>query len=153
MNGDSSSCVSTSTSFTIDSVVICDSYTWIDGNTYNTSNNTATFTSVNSIGCDSVITLDLTIFSSSTATDVVVACDSYTWIDGNTYTSSNNTATYTLMNTTGCDSVITLDLTIPSLTSPDVIIAVMATGLTETHIIHLITLQHIYLLVHQVVTV
>ena len=86
MNGDSSSCVSTSTSFTIDSVVACDSYTWIDGNTYNTSNNTATFTSVNSIGCDSVITLDLTIFSSSTATDVVVACDSYTWIDGNTYT-------------------------------------------------------------------
>ena len=123
LNGDSSSCVSTSTSFTIDSVVACDSYTWIDGNTYNTSNNTATFTSVNSIGCDSVITLDLTIFSSSTATDVVVACDSYTWIDGNTYTSSNNTATYTLMNTTGCDSVVTLDLTITSLTSTDVIIA------------------------------
>ena len=123
LNGDSSSCVSTPTSFTIDSVVACDSYTWIDGNTYNTSNNTATFTSANSIGCDSVITLDLTIFSSSTATDVVVACDSYTWIDGNTYTSSNNTATYTLMNTTGCDSVITLDLTITSLTSTDVIIA------------------------------
>ena len=40
-----------------------------------------------------MITLDLTIFSSSTATDVVVACDSYTWIDGKTYTSSNNTAT------------------------------------------------------------
>ena len=105
LNGDSSSCVSTSNSFTIDSVVACDSYTWIDGNTYNTSNNTATFTYVNSIGCDSVITLDLTIFSSSTSTDVVVVCDSYTWIDGNTYTNSNNTATYTLMNTTGCDSV------------------------------------------------
>ena len=104
-------------------LLACDSYTWIDGNTYNTSNNTATFTSGNSIGCDSVITLDLTIFSSSTSTDVVVVCDSYTWIDGNTYTNSNNTATYTLMNTTGCDSVITLDLTITSLTSTDVIIA------------------------------
>ena len=39
-------------------------------------------------------------------------CDTYTWIDGVTYTTSNNTATWTLTNTAGCDSVVTLDLTI-----------------------------------------
>jgi hypothetical protein len=43
---------------------------------------------------------------------VITACDSYTWIDGVTYTSSNNTATHTLTNVAGCDSVVTLNLTI-----------------------------------------
>lgn len=49
---------------------------------------------------------------STFGTDVVTACDSFTWIDGNTYTSNNNTATFTLMNAGGCDSLVTLDLTI-----------------------------------------
>ena len=52
------------------------------------------------------------VCSTSYITDTVEACDSYTWIDGNTYTSSNNTATYTLTNTSSCDTVVTLDLTI-----------------------------------------
>ena len=102
----------------------CDSYTWIDGNTYTASNNTATDTLISTNGCDSIVTLDLTIYSSLTSTDVIVACDSYTWIDGNTYTASNNTATDTLISTNGCDSIVTLDLTIySSLTSTDVIVA------------------------------
>jgi hypothetical protein len=40
------------------------------------------------------------------------ACDSYTWIDGNTYTASNNTATHTITNAVGCDTLVTLNLTI-----------------------------------------
>jgi hypothetical protein len=107
-----------------DVITACDSYTWIDGNTYSASNNTATYTLTNAAGCDSVVTLDLTINSSNTGTDVITACDSYTWIDGNTYTTSNNTATYTLTNAAGCDSVVTLDLTINSSnTGTDVITA------------------------------
>jgi hypothetical protein len=96
----------------IDTQTACDSYDWIDGNTYTSSNNTATFTLTNSLGCDSVVTLDLTLNNSSTGTDTQIACDSYDWIDGNTYTSSNNTATFTLTNSSGCDSVVTLDLTL-----------------------------------------
>lgn len=49
---------------------------------------------------------------SSTGVDNQTACDSYTWIDGNTYTESNNIATHILTNATGCDSVVTLNLTI-----------------------------------------
>lgn len=98
-----------------DTQVACGSYTWMDGNTYTASNNTATYTLANSAGCDSIITLDLTINTPSTGTDTQVACDSYTWIDGNTYTASNNTATYTLANSAGCDSVVTLNLTINTL--------------------------------------
>jgi len=48
----------------------------------------------------------------NTGTDVVVACNSYMWIDNITYTQDNNTATYTLTNNQGCDSVVTLNLTI-----------------------------------------
>ena len=100
-----------------DVITACDSYTWIDGNTYTTSNNAATHTLTNAAGCDSTVTLDLTINNSTTGTDVITACDSYTWIDGNTYTSSNNSATFLTTNSAGCDSIITLDLTIntPSL--------------------------------------
>ena len=44
--------------------------------------------------------------------DVITACNSYTWIDGNTYEENNNTATYIIPNAAGCDSIITLNLTI-----------------------------------------
>jgi len=56
--------------------------------------------------------LNLTINYITAGTDVITACDSYTWIDGVTYTASNNTATYTLTSSAGCDSVVTLDLTV-----------------------------------------
>ena len=51
----------------------------------------------------------------TSGTDVQIACNSYTWIDGITYTSNNNSATYMLTNSTGCDSLVTLDLTINTL--------------------------------------
>ena len=46
--------------------------------------------------------------------DIQTACGSYTWIDGNIYTSNNNTATFNLVggSVNGCDSLVTLDLTI-----------------------------------------
>ena len=107
-----------------DTQVACDSYTWIDGVTYTASNNSATFTSTNAAGCDNIATLDLTVTNSSGSTDVQTTCDTYTWIDGNTYTTSNNTATYTVTNAVGCDSTVTLDLTINnSTTSTDTQVA------------------------------
>ncbi len=93
-------------------VQACGSYQWIDGNTYASSNSTATFTLPNAAGCDSVVTLDLTILNATVGTDVRTECDSYQWIDGITYTSSNSTATFTLLNAVGCDSVVTLALTV-----------------------------------------
>lgn len=100
-----------------DVITACDTYTWMDGITYFTSNNTATHTLSNSVGCDSLVYLDLTINYSDSTLDVVTACDAYTWMDGVTYTTSNTSATYTLQNSAGCDSVISLDLTILSSSS------------------------------------
>ncbi len=48
--------------------------------------------------------------------DVITSCDSLTWINGVTYTTSNNTATFILSNASNCDSVVTLNLTINSVT-------------------------------------
>jgi hypothetical protein len=86
----------------------------MDGNTYNASTNTPTWTLTNAAGCDSVVTLDLTINYSNSGTDTQLACDTYTWMDGNTYTATTNTPTWTLTNAAGCDSVVTLNLTINS---------------------------------------
>lgn len=102
---------------TNDAVTACNTYTWIDGNTYTTNNNTATDTLTNAAGCDSIITLDLTIINPSSSTDIQTACNTYTWIDGNTYTTNNNTATDTLTNAVGCDSIVTLNLTIENATT------------------------------------
>jgi len=98
----------------IDTIMACDSYTWIDGNTYNSNNNTATHTLTNVAGCDSVATLDLIINESPTTIDTHIVChgSTFTWVDGNTYAAGTNTPTYTIPNGSvhGCDSTITLNL-------------------------------------------
>jgi hypothetical protein len=68
-------------------------------------------------GSDDALALDDVIVTwgncpPTAGTDVITACDSITWIDGNTYTSSNNSATFNLLSSTGCDSLVTLDLTV-----------------------------------------
>ena len=95
----------------------CDFFLWIDGNTYTSSNNTATHTLTNAANCDSIVTLDLTITNSTSGTATQTACDSFLWIDGNIYSVSNNSATHTLTNAAGCDSVVTLDLIINTVDS------------------------------------
>ena len=97
-----------------DTIIACDSLTWINGITYYASNNTAQDTLVNVSGCDSIISLDLTITQTSFTSDVLTSCDSLTWINGVTYYASNNTTQDTLVNVLGCDSIVSLDLTIHS---------------------------------------
>jgi hypothetical protein len=104
-----------------DTQTACDSFKWIDGVTYTASNTTAMDTLVNAAGCDSIVTLNLTLNNSTTATDTHAACDSFEWIDGVTYTASDTIAKHTLVNAAGCDSVVTLNLTInKSSTTADV---------------------------------
>jgi alpha-tubulin suppressor-like RCC1 family protein len=100
----------------VDTIEACETYTWIDGNTYTSDNNSATFIISNGSanGCDSIITLDLIILNPATSTDIIFACGDYTWIDGNTYTSDNNSATFIISNgaANGCDSIVNLNLVI-----------------------------------------
>ncbi len=51
------------------------------------------------------------------ADDSVIACNTFTWINGVTYTSNIDTAKFILPNAAGCDSVVTLKLTIETITN------------------------------------
>ena len=108
----------------IDNVVVCDSLIWIDGNTYKASTTSPTYKLTNVAGCDSTVNLNLTIKHSTSSLDSKVACDSFTWIDGNTYTASNNYSQFIMPNSQGCDSVISLSLTVNYRNSGDTIAVV-----------------------------
>ena len=92
----------------VDSLVACDSVIW--NATYDSSGKYLdTLQTIN--GCDSVVTLNLTINNSvNTDTTIITSCDSAEW-RGNTYTLSGLYYD-TLQTTAGCDSIVTLDLTI-----------------------------------------
>ena len=96
---------------TEETITACDSYTW-NGQTYATTG-AYTYTTTAANGCDSIVTLHLTINQSEVGTtEYTTIChgESYTW-NGNTYDTSD-TYTVTLTNTLGCDSTATLVLTI-----------------------------------------
>ena len=105
---------------TVDSV-ICDGelpFTW-NGVTFAvedidsvTSSAMDSVVLIASTGVDSTVIMAVHVHYANTGIDVQTACDSYTWIDGVTYTASTETATYTLTNAAGCDSVVTLHLTV-----------------------------------------
>lgn len=79
----------------------------------NTNSTTYTFTP-NSGQCASTTQLTINITPSSTGQDNIVSAQPITWIDGNTYSESNNTATFNIVGgaSNGCDSLVTLNLTI-----------------------------------------
>ena len=102
----------------IDEQVACDSFTWIDSVIYTESNDTATYTLTNAAGCDSVVTLHLTVNHPDHSSTTIDTCESYTWTDGNgqTYTTSGD-YTYSHEDANGCTQVDTLHLTIKEPTS------------------------------------
>ena len=71
-----------------------------------------TFTAQN--GCDSIHSEQLQVYPSQQIQEVHSACGSFTWIDGITYSQSTSTPQVLLTNQQGCDSLLTLDLTILS---------------------------------------
>ena len=60
---------------------------------------------------NNLVSLDVSVQSDTTHI-FVSACDSYLWIDGITYTEDSDTATLTLTNEAGCDSIVRLHLSI-----------------------------------------
>jgi len=107
----------TDTTSTLIAINSCDSFTWIaNGQTY-FSSIIDTLLSTNANGCPNVDSLILNVNYNNSSIDSQVACDTYQWIDGNTYTTSSNSATFLTTNTNGCDSLISLNIIINSSTS------------------------------------
>jgi hypothetical protein len=98
-----------SSSHNIDTSV-CNSYTAPDGQVYTTSGIKTAVIS-NAAGCDSTITIDLTVNQSTESHITEIACSSYTAPDGQVYTTSG-IKTAVIPNIAGCDSTITIDLTV-----------------------------------------
>ncbi len=95
-------------------VVACETYTWVDGNglTY-TESGTYYHSHSDANNCTQVDTLHLTINNPVHGSATVVACETYTWEDGNgqTYTASGD-YTYSHADDNNCTQVDTLHLTI-----------------------------------------
>jgi uncharacterized delta-60 repeat protein len=90
------------------SVTACDAFTSPSGNLW-TAPGIYNDTIPNAAGCDSVITVNLTLLQSTAATFTLSACDFYstpnhTWYVDGTYFD-------TIPNAAGCDSIITYNLT------------------------------------------
>ncbi len=92
---------------------VCDTYTWpLNGETYTATGAYETLLKTVK-GCDSLVTLNLTVNYQNTGVETVTACDTYTWpLNGETYTATTNEPTFELKNQWGCDSIVTLDLTV-----------------------------------------
>jgi ELWxxDGT repeat protein len=105
-----------STSSTI-TPMACDSYISPSGNYTWITSGTYTDTIPNEAGCDSIITIDLTILNSTSSTITPVACDRYISPSENYIWTTSGIYTDTIPNEAGCDSIITIDLTILHSTS------------------------------------
>lgn len=98
--------------FTTDNQTVCDSLYWAPSDTTFYSSVVFIDSLKNSKGCDSIVTLNLSVFNSVSTIENITACDDYTWPTNNiTYTNSGSYAD-TLSTVSGCDSIITLNLTI-----------------------------------------
>src|SRR5206468_3439145 len=102
----------------ITNVTVCSNqlpYYW-NGANYNAAGS-YTFTTTNSVGCDSVATLNLSVSAITTSLTNVTVCSNqlpYYW--NRTNYNAAGSYTFTTTNAVGCDSVVTLNLGVSAIT-------------------------------------
>ena len=102
---------------------VCDSYTSPSGKTWTTSN-TYSDTIANTAGCDSVITVNLTVRNKTTETITANVCDTYTSPSGRHTWFVTGIYKDTIPNAAGCDSILTINLTV--IATPIVTVSTLA---------------------------
>jgi plastocyanin len=104
--------LNTSASIVVNNITICDGDSVVIGN--NGYNNTGTYTDtlVNSSGCDSVVTTNLTV-QTPTYQDITI-CDGNSIMVGNSVYNTTGSYTDTIQSSIGCDSIVHTNLTIYS---------------------------------------
>jgi len=112
-------------------IVACDSYTAQTGAVWTTSGN-YTDTLSGSGGCDSILNIALTINNSNTGNLTTTGCNLFVSPSGNYTWSTSGTYTDTLTNAQGCDSVLTINLTIQTVDTQviqnGIVLSALATG-------------------------
>ena len=98
--------------FGIENQIACDKFYWKNNGITYTQSGTYKDTLFNSVGCDSIVTLNLSIKKSSRNSISVTSCNNYSWWqNGITYKKSGSYYD-TIVNAVGCDSIVELNLTI-----------------------------------------
>lgn len=92
----------------------CEQYNSPSGNHIWNSNGMYSDTLTNINGCDSIISINLTILNSSYHEVNAESCEGIQSPSGNYYWSTSGTYMDTLTNSAGCDSILTVNLTIIS---------------------------------------
>jgi hypothetical protein len=100
---------------TVDTRSECDSLVWIDGLTYTSNNNTSTHNIVGSFGCDSLVTLDLTINSTFSSIQTQFICQGDSLLIYGVYQNTGGTYYDSLQTMNGCDSILSTTLLVNSL--------------------------------------
>jgi len=103
-----SCCVATTSSI---SPNVCSSYTSPSGNTWTVSG-VYIDTITNSVGCDSIITINLIVRQNSTGTINQSICQGQSYFFNGANRTAQGAYLDTLVNAVGCDSVLTLNLTV-----------------------------------------
>ena len=102
-----------------ENLVVCSNqlpYPW-NGQNLNSSGS-YTYVTTNSLGCDSTVTLNFTVNSTSSSTENISVCSNqlpFSWNGQNL--NSSGSYTYVTSNSLGCDSTVTLNFTVNSTSS------------------------------------
>jgi hypothetical protein len=109
-----------SNSFAVLNPTSCAQYTAPDGQIF-TQSGSYTSTLTNASGCDSIVSINLTITQPTTSTITVSSCGNYIAPSGAVF-SSSGIYLDTIGNASGCDSILSINLTInnPSFSSSSI---------------------------------
>jgi surface protein len=105
-------------------------YSW-NGLTFTTAGSQTKTGLVNANGCDSIATLNLTVNAATSSTDNLTICSTqlpYTW-NGLTFTAAGSQTKTGLVNSQGCDSSATLNLSVNPTTSSTTDLTICSTQL------------------------
>lgn len=111
--------------------IACDHFSWYNIPYSFTPHINPTHHYTNHYGCDSTVTLHLTINYSNTGDTLASACDHFSWYH-TSFTRSADTATHTFTNAAHCDSIVTLHLTIRYSTSSTFLDTIIENQLPHT---------------------
>ncbi len=101
----------------------CTDYVWSQNGVSYSASGMYNDTLTSSAGCDSIVILDLTITPIAPTIVTASGCGNYFWSQNGMIYSTSGMYNDTILTSTGCDSIIMLDLTVNSSTSSTVVVS------------------------------
>ena len=119
------------TEYYTNAITICEGETYSEGTSNYSSEGTYSNTYQTILGCDSIVTTELTVVEISTSTNTVSICEGETYYENTAEYSATGIYTELYSSAQGCDSVIITNLTVHPLESSTSVVSICS---GETHI-------------------